>query len=775
MDNGRLFYSSLGLFEFQAQAVADAYLSYDRIMVIDRGVGKTVITMALACQLFEDGEIDLVVHVGQGNKLTPEEFLADWHRFTSLRVCHYMGSGRGRRLQKMLNSGGVDVLLTTYETGKLDLVTWVQTGKRRSKGSRTDGPLIAQLGMRDKRILWVFDEVVKFANRGSDLYQAYEYLIGPVGRGNGQLRAGKHRQRVIGMSANPMSSDMYEQSFNVARMIMPDRMPTIGQFEQRYTHGKDQERRNYLFRKEVRTEFVPLFESCLYRKRNTDADVRAQMPELIETKVDVALHPAHRQLYDAVYGIYGKPEEELTEHEKGQRSIVLRLLLGHPRALTRSHSQLTAAVVEAVGADRLAEIPSSKTLALIEQLKSLSSPAVVFTFYAETVLPEVLADLREAGFRVGAYTGSDAASIADKQRFKAGQVDVLLSSDAGAKGLNLPEARYVCMEASTPVLTADLRWVPVGQLRPGDELLSAEEEPSGSGRAGMRHYRLGSVMQNHVRAAECLRVNLSNGEALIVTPEHRMLVRTGKGQLRWKRADELRPGWTVPKYFDVWEPDRSYDAGWLAGLYEGEGWVCGSGKYNTVLGIAQNPGVVLDRLRSLVLDAKFVVREYGHPAPNPIRRLHIGGQKADQMRFLGTYQPERLINKWKTIVERYKATAVGYPTVLSVETAGMREIAVLETSTRTFFGGGYLQHNCEYESAKTFEQRMQRLGRHQRIDSDRPHVYGITLVAAHTIEVGTLRTVLRRNEIQDALLGDKEAEGYMTADRRKAALAGSRA
>lgn len=524
MPNGRLFHSPLGLYTFQAEAVAEAYLYGNRLAVIDRGLGKTVVMMALACQLFEDNEIDLVICVGQGNKIADRnEFEKDWRDFTSLRVHRYLGTGRVQRLTKALAGDGVDVLMTTYETGKIDLMTRVKTSKR-GKGSRRDGPLVEQLGLRGKRILWVFDEVVKFANRGSELYQAFDYLIGPPGHGGGQLRAGEHRQRALGLSGNPFSSDQYVQSFNVGRLICPDQMPSIGEFDSRFTYGKD-DRDMYLYRGEARTEFAPMFQRLIYRKRNSDPDVKAQMPELIEKQIDVTLDPAHRQLYAAIQGLFGKDLDELTDEQKGQLYGALKLALGHPRALLHSDAMLPTAIVRALGADGLAQIPSSKTLRLLDELRAMAGQQViVFTFYAETVLPELVADLREAGFRVGTYVGNDAASQRDKEAFKAGQVDVLVSSDAGARGLNLPEASYV----------------------------------------------------------------------------------------------------------------------------------------------------------------------------------------------------------------------------------------------------------IEYEPSGTFDQRMQRFGRHQRITSGAAHVYGLTLVTKQTVEVGTIRTMLRRNETQDQLLGDEDAEGYMTAGRRKAMLADSR-
>jgi len=121
MPNGRLFYSPIGLYEFQAEAVAHAYLRRNIIGVIDRGLGKTVIMMALAAQLFEDDQIDIVINVAQANKLEKDEFPKDWADFTSLRTHRYLGTGRTQRLAKALEA----VVGITRHTGRVkpDVVT----------------------------------------------------------------------------------------------------------------------------------------------------------------------------------------------------------------------------------------------------------------------------------------------------------------------------------------------------------------------------------------------------------------------------------------------------------------------------------------------------------------------------------------------------------------------------------------------------------------------------------------------------------------------------
>jgi superfamily II DNA or RNA helicase len=429
MDNGRLFHSPLGLFGFQAECVARAYYQDGLLAVCDTGLGKTIISMALAAQLFQDDQVDLVIHVAQKNKIDKSEFPADWARFSSLRTHVYHGTNRGRRLAK---AGTPDVLISTYETLREDLVIF----SGRSGRARTDGMLVEVLKLRTARVLWIFDEISKLGNRSSKLYRAFEYVLT-------QQRNHGLPPRVLGLSATPMSTD-YEQPFNIGRIVWPARMPSVTYFEDTYTYGRDDHGR-LLYKRGAREWFAAQFEPLIYRKRRTDPDVVDQMPRLMEKVLPVDLHPEHRALYEAVGRLYGP---DPTPRQQDLLLMAQRLTAGHPRALLRSGSELAKAVVETLGADRLRAVPSAKTLRLIELLSTLKAqgdPALVFCAFAETVLPEVAADLVSADLRVGIYTGGQSSSSneAAKAAFKAGELDVLLSSDAAATGLNLPQAAYV--------------------------------------------------------------------------------------------------------------------------------------------------------------------------------------------------------------------------------------------------------------------------------------------------------------------------------------------
>jgi superfamily II DNA/RNA helicase len=77
---------------------------------------------------------------------------------------------------------------------------------------------------------------------------------------------------------------------------------------------------------------------------------------------------------------------------------------------------------------------------------------------------------------------------------------------------------------------------------------------------------------------------------------------------------------------------------------------------------------------------------------------------------------------------------------------------------------GYI---LEYEPARTPSLRTQRAGRGHRIDSDIP-VTLMTLVTEDSLEdANAIPQLLERNEMQDLVLGDTEAEGYTTADDRR--------
>lgn len=431
LPNGEPFYSPLGLFDFQIQGVSEIYTYTARadgglIAVWDTGIGKTVLAIAASAYLFDDGLIDQVVIVCERNKR--RDWVREFEAFSSLDVLLYHGTGRQQRLAK---HGSPQVLVTTYETGRLDLMAYQATGKR-SRGRATDGDLMISLGLRGKRVLWVFDEATKLRGRRSELHHAFNYVLT-------QLRKGPHHQRVLALTGTPIESG-FEDAYNLGRIVCPSRMPTVAEFERIFTLGEDKYH-NPIFDPNKKAPFARMFRGCIIRKRKTDPDVVAQFPKKIEESASIEMGSEEREFAAGVWELCTEARVDETA-----RWAIMRATAGHPAAHLHLSSKISKRIREIFTPEDLRSIGSAKTAELIERLRPLvkgqGAQVVIFSFFT-SVIAEVARELREAGFSVGEYHGANTGAEADKQAFLDGETEILFCSDMGARGLNLQVSPYV--------------------------------------------------------------------------------------------------------------------------------------------------------------------------------------------------------------------------------------------------------------------------------------------------------------------------------------------
>ena len=440
LPNGGNIYSPLGIFDFQANHIAEAYVRMESqsgiVAVWDTGLGKTWLAMALAAYLFEDGKIDLAIVISEKNKLT--DWRDDFERATSLSVHRYHGTGRQKRLVK---AGVPHVLCTTYETGRNEFMTRERQPGKRGKGSMVDGPLVEALDLHGKRVLWIFDEVTKLKNRSSELHQAYHYILT-------KLRHGEFQQRTLGLTATPSERD-YIDAYNVGRIVCPDYMPNVTTFEKVFTRGRDAFG-HLVFRNERKEQFADLFQEMVLRKRKSDPDVIEQFPKQIEKSIRVQMTSDQAKFYKAVNEILGNPdEEELIVQDEPRMFPILRMTAGHPASHIHKDNEISKEITATVGEKGLMALGSAKSERLIELLKPIikgqGAQVVVFTEFGGSVLLELARELRAAGFSVSEYHGGKSLHANDdaKDQFIRGNTEVLLCSDAAARGLNLKNAEYV--------------------------------------------------------------------------------------------------------------------------------------------------------------------------------------------------------------------------------------------------------------------------------------------------------------------------------------------
>lgn len=440
-----LYHSRLGLFEFQAEGIAEAYLATEdgggKLVVWDTGTGKSHFLMRMAALLAEDAAQGLRTHdltmlICEKGKIG--EWAEDFAKYTRLTTRIHHGPSRMKKLAK---HGLPDVLITTYETAKADLVRFVKTPGKRGT-SMEHGPLMEAIG--GLSVLWGCDEFGgKLGNRTSANYKAFDYVFRKM------RKAHPKDHRVFGLTATPIERD-WENAFNQFRLIRPDLMPTVAEFESYFVRSRDPFGRAK-FREDRMGEFALMARPIIMRKRKTDPDVVAQFPKKVEEAKHLEMAADQESLYALVEDLGHGAEDD--EPVPGLWTC-LRQVAAAPSSLLltarNGTSVLAKALVAELGEDYLRRVSSVKETALVDYLNPLvngqGAKVVVFTFFGQSVLPVLARLLRSKGFKVyenhGGLSGAEMAQV--RLAFKTDPDPcVFLTSDAGSRGINLPEATYV--------------------------------------------------------------------------------------------------------------------------------------------------------------------------------------------------------------------------------------------------------------------------------------------------------------------------------------------
>lgn len=471
-----IYRSSRGLYPFQADGIRQWVTQGGMLCTWGTGCGKSHLSLAGGSLLFEEGLIRLLLVVCEQNKVP--EWVPDFEEFTTLRVKRYGGTVKQREAIRasLFEDDAPQVLVATYETSRNDLGGFVSVpGKKgRSRKEFQTGPLtdtLAQIAAEGGLAI-VYDESTRLGNRyeaahrhhgrwisarGSVTYKAHEAMLKAV-------RATKGRLWVAGMTATPVETSP-DNTFNQLRLIAPHVVGSIKSYEDNYVLYRDPFGKatyknltaNDKNRERWVTPFDELIAPVINHKSKTDPDVRAAFPEATEEPMYVTLHKDHLALYRAVQDLGSDTNlfpEGMSKEDEDVLFGLLRQVAAHPLALARSaaaqrEGTLANAVLSAVGEDVLAKIPCAKEDAIVAKLGTLvgdlHAQVVVFSFFGNSVIPLLHERLAAEGFRVTTYTGSmsPAAKQASITAFQRGEFDVILCSDAAARGINLPQAQYV--------------------------------------------------------------------------------------------------------------------------------------------------------------------------------------------------------------------------------------------------------------------------------------------------------------------------------------------
>lgn len=345
--------------------------------------------------------------------------------------------------------------------------------------------------------------------------------------------------------------------------------------------------------------------------------------------------------------------------------------------------------------------------------------------------------------------------------------------------------RGYCVSPETKILTSDLRWVQAGDVEVGARLIGVDEVPP----AYRKHRKMHETQVTSVCrfVSDRVRVVTDYGD-IIVSANHPFLTTkmtklgdNWHGYL-WTEAAKLQAGYRIARLTEPWPDLNSRDAGWLAGMYDGEGCLP-LAKLAREIDLYQKPGPVLD-------EARRVMRSLGLPFAD-FERPQSGtrGQVASLrtysiehvLRLLGQLRPLRLLQSFRIGMQRgtWPAKSKSPATVLAVEPMIPGGVIGVETQHKTLVTNGLISHNSStsamYESAQRFLEASDKqpvllyLGDHDpsgedmvRDVKDRLKLMGIDDLEVRKLAL-TMDQVERFNPPPNpAKLSDSRARAYVT-------------
>ncbi len=257
-------------------------------------------------------------------------------------------------------------------------------------------------------------------------------------------------------------------------------------------------------------------------------------------------------------------------------------------------------------------------------------------------------------------------------------------------GFELWEFDY-CVSPDTKLLGTDLIWYRADEVVEGQELIGFDENLSRS----ICKMKPTLVTATGRLKKQGMRIHLSNGDILTCSDNHMWSVTPKRGQQirQWRKTSDLSFGDRLLKYVDSpWETESSFDAGYLSGVYDGEGYITGGG-----VGFGQKSGSVFDKVTDLLEYYGFnYYNDYAYISG--MNKILIAKAR-ESLRFLGQFRPVRLLPKARTIWEsrspygKFNDT----PYVVRTEYIGEIDVIAVETTEHTFIADGYMSHNCQLE------------------------------------------------------------------------------
>lgn len=264
-----------------------------------------------------------------------------------------------------------------------------------------------------------------------------------------------------------------------------------------------------------------------------------------------------------------------------------------------------------------------------------------------------------------------------------------------------------CVSPETRVLTAGLEWIPIGQIKPGAEVIACDEHPPG-GRGSARKMRTATVQAVKTMRAERFRITFDDGRQVVCTDRHPWLSKKVATDAKWRSISgegnsvtgKLTVGTKVRWVAKPWD-EPAFEDGWFGGMLDGEGSIS---KRNSSAGVnvSQRYGSVWDRLVKYATDRGYNACVENDVAERPSKHGRVPvpklafGRMDEMFRLIGQTRPSRFLGNrfWEGRELPGKRNGdVGWATVTSIEAIGEGDVVDMQTTTGTYIAEGFVSHN----------------------------------------------------------------------------------
>lgn len=260
----------------------------------------------------------------------------------------------------------------------------------------------------------------------------------------------------------------------------------------------------------------------------------------------------------------------------------------------------------------------------------------------------------------------------------------------------------VCLDEK--ILKSDFKYVLAKNIKKGDKLIGFKENLNNS-----------TLLETEVLTAKiiqknCYLITLKDGRTIKASEDHPWVVRFSKkvntnyGKWLSKNYIETSKLKKGMKILDIsyWEEDNTYEGGYIAGQFDGEGSLVGNCKNHnaTHLTYCQKEGDGAEILNKYLVKKGFKTnlsyRKRKKEWKN-IASIRILGGWTECLRFIGVFKPQRLLKKtFDKLINNRRMHGIKDVEVKEIKFIGKQKVMGLSTSSKTYIVKGLLCHNSQF-------------------------------------------------------------------------------